>query len=89
MALIVAADRMNRDAANSFLKSLEEPPKRTLFLLLSTEPDRLLDTIRSRCMQLNCSGDGVVPMGEGETAWLREFAGRAGQGQAGVPGRYR
>jgi DNA polymerase-3 subunit delta' len=89
VALIVAADRMNRDAANAFLKSLEEPPKRTLFLLLSTEPGRLLDTIRSRCMQLNCSGDGVVPMGEGETAWLREFAGRAGQGQAGVPGRYR
>lgn len=89
VAIFVAADRMNRDAANAFLKSLEEPPRRTLFLLLTTEPERMLDTIRSRCQCLNCAGDGNIPLGQAETNWLRDFAGMAGPGQAGVPGRYR
>ncbi len=89
VAVLVGADRLNNDAANAFLKSLEEPPERTLFILLTTEPDRLLDTIRSRCLRLNCSGDGTVPVGDGEAAWLREFAELAGRGQAGLPGRYR
>ncbi len=89
VAVLAGADRLNNDAANAFLKSLEEPPDRTLFMLLTTEPERLLDTIHSRCLRLNCAGDGTVPVGDGEAAWLREFAGMAGQGQAGVPGRYR
>ncbi|MCH2602032.1 MAG: hypothetical protein MKZ76_03540, partial [Pedosphaera sp.] len=38
VALLVAADRLNEDAANSLLKTLEEPPARTVFVLLSTEP---------------------------------------------------
>ncbi len=89
VSLIVAVDRMTPEAANAFLKSLEEPPDRTLFILLTTEPERLLDTIRSRCLRLNCAGDGIVPVGDGEAAWLREFAELAGRGQAGLPGRYR
>ena len=51
VALLVAADRLNVDAANSLLKTLEEPPDRTVFFLVSTEPERLLDTIRSRCLR--------------------------------------
>lgn len=89
VAILVGADRLNHDAANAFLKSLEEPPSQTLFLLLTTEPERLLDTIRSRCQRLNCAGDGIVPVGEEEAAWLHDFAGLAGQGQVGLPGRYR
>ncbi|MBL8429744.1 MAG: DNA polymerase III subunit delta' [Dechloromonas sp.] len=47
--LINPTEAMNRNAANSLLKSLEEPAPGTLFLLVSSEPMRLLPTIRSRC----------------------------------------
>ncbi|MGH6815152.1 MAG: DNA polymerase III subunit delta', partial [Hyphomicrobiaceae bacterium] len=46
------ADEMNVNAANALLKPLEEPPARTVFLLISSQPGRLLTTIRSRCRTL-------------------------------------
>src|ERR1019366_1241991 len=49
VAVIVGADRLNVQAANAFLKTLEEPPARSVLILLSTEPQRLLETILSRC----------------------------------------
>jgi DNA polymerase-3 subunit delta' len=52
VAVIDAADSMNTNAANALLKSLEEPPKRALFLLISHAPGALLPTIRSRCQRL-------------------------------------
>ena len=48
-ATIVGADRLKMEAANAFLKTLEEPPPKSLFILLTTEPQRLLETVRSRC----------------------------------------
>ena len=50
--LVDPADEMNRNAANALLKALEEPPARTLFVLVSRTPGRLLATIRSRCRTL-------------------------------------
>lgn len=50
--IVDTADDMNRNAANAILKMLEEPPARTVFLLLSDSPGRLLPTIRSRCRPL-------------------------------------
>lgn len=50
--IIEDADRMSSGAANACLKTLEEPPSRTHFILISAEPDRLLATIRSRCQQM-------------------------------------
>lgn len=50
--IIDSADDLERGAANALLKSLEEPPEDTIFLLLSDEPGRLLPTIRSRCRLL-------------------------------------
>ena len=50
VGVIVEADRMNEQAANAFLKTLEEPPQRTLLLLLTANPQRLLPTILSRCV---------------------------------------
>ncbi|MDD2886019.1 MAG: DNA polymerase III subunit delta' [Dechloromonas sp.] len=47
--IVNPAEAMNRSTANSILKTLEEPPPDTLFLLVSSEPNRLLPTIRSRC----------------------------------------
>ncbi|MGD8956264.1 MAG: DNA polymerase III subunit delta' [Chromatiaceae bacterium] len=43
------AETMNRAAANALLKTLEEPAKRSILLLVSSHPDRLPATIRSRC----------------------------------------
>lgn len=52
IALIDSVDDMNRSAANGLLKLLEEPPAKSLFLLVSHAPGRLLPTIRSRCRTL-------------------------------------
>ena len=50
--IIDAADDLERNGANALLKSLEEPPAGTYFLLVSHASDRLLPTIRSRCQML-------------------------------------
>jgi DNA polymerase III subunit delta' len=52
VVLVDSADDLNVNAANALLKSLEEPPPRALFLLVTSEPGRLLTTIRSRCRRL-------------------------------------
>ena len=52
ICLIDKADDLNRNSENAILKMLEEPPARTLFILLSSAPGQLLPTIRSRCMAL-------------------------------------
>jgi DNA polymerase-3 subunit delta' len=53
IGVIVDADRMNDSSANAFLKTLEEPPRESLLLLLSSEPERLLTTIWSRCVHIS------------------------------------
>ncbi|MBI5091297.1 MAG: DNA polymerase III subunit delta' [Candidatus Hydrogenedentes bacterium] len=50
--VILDADRMGLEAQNHFLKTLEEPPGASLFLLVTEYPRRLLPTIRSRCQML-------------------------------------
>mgnify|MGYP005839827971 CR=1 FL=1 len=52
VVLVDPADAMHAPSANALLKSLEEPPANTLFLLISHAPGRLLPTIRSRCRRL-------------------------------------
>lgn len=52
IVIVDSADDMNRNAANALLKILEEPPNRSLLLLVSHAPGRLLPTIRSRCRRL-------------------------------------
>lgn len=52
VVVIDAIDDLERGAANALLKSLEEPPPDSLFLLVSHAPGRLLPTIRSRCRLL-------------------------------------
>ena len=51
--VLVGADRLNEASANVFLKTLEEPPERTLFLLLTDAPQQLLPTIVSRCQRID------------------------------------
>ena len=52
VVIIDPVDEMNAQAANALLKMLEEPPERTLILLVAHQPARLLPTIRSRCRSL-------------------------------------
>ena len=47
------ADKLTEAAANSLLKTLEEPPPVTIFILLTAKPEHILPTIRSRCQQVN------------------------------------
>lgn len=47
--IVIRADRMNAEAANAFLKTLEEPQAETCVILTTDRPELLLDTIRSRC----------------------------------------
>lgn len=49
VVVVDSADDLNANAANALLKSLEEPPPRTIFLVVTSAPGRLLATIRSRC----------------------------------------
>ena len=44
---------MNSSAANAFLKTLEEPPEDSIIILVSSRPERIQDTIRSRCSRIN------------------------------------
>jgi DNA polymerase III subunit delta' len=61
VVIVDSADELNPNAANAILKSLEEPPLRTLFVLLSSEPGALLPTVRSRCRRVHLS-----PLGSAE-----------------------
>jgi len=53
VGVLVGADRLNDASANAFLKTLEEPPEQTLFLLLSDTPQQILPTILSRCQRID------------------------------------
>ena len=59
--VIVGADRMSDAAANIFLKTLEEPPPQTLFLMLTDAPQLLLPTIISRCQRMEIDAPHVLP----------------------------
>ncbi|MBT3787551.1 MAG: DNA polymerase III subunit delta' [Alphaproteobacteria bacterium] len=52
IVIVDAVDEMNPNAANALLKTLEEPPERSLLILIAHNPGRLLPTIRSRCRTL-------------------------------------
>lgn len=53
VVLVASAHLMNTQAQNAFLKTLEEPPSRTVMILLASAPERLLPTIKSRCSRVS------------------------------------
>ncbi len=67
--IVDAVDDLETDGANALLKTLEEPPAQTLFLLVSHSPGRLLPTIRSRCRTLRFQPVGHDVM----ISWLHEM----------------
>jgi DNA polymerase-3 subunit delta' len=71
VVIVDEANDMNASAANAMLKSLEEPPRQTLFLLVTPEPGRLIATIRSRCRTIE-----LAPLAADD---LRRAVGQAGE----------
>ena len=88
-AVIVGADRLNVQAANAFLKTLEEPPPRSVLLLLSTDPERILETVLSRCLRLAFAGESGPHLDSAHEAWLTQFAQMAKEPKQGLLSRYR
>jgi DNA polymerase III delta' subunit len=89
VGIIVAADRLNEKAANAFLKTLEEPPAKSILILLTTEPQRILETILSRCLRLTFAGEGARQLDPARLAWLTSFSDLAATEQKSLLGRYR
>ncbi|HWY51504.1 MAG TPA: hypothetical protein VNW72_08485 [Chthoniobacterales bacterium] len=102
VAIIVEADRLQPQAANAFLKTLEEPPANSLLLLLSSLPEALPDTIVSRCISIPLAANGEeIEMPERaelvellrdsarETKWGVQQSYRIGQGMQSLLGKVR
>jgi DNA polymerase-3 subunit delta' len=66
--LIAPAEAINSTAANALLKLLEEPPPRTLFLIVADAIDEVMPTIRSRCVLLRIE----APAKDSAVAWLAQ-----------------
>lgn len=70
IVLIKDVDLMTEEAANAFLKTLEEPPPQTVFLLTTTVVSKILPTIKSRCQHLLC---GQTKKVLGQNPWIASF----------------
>lgn len=67
---ILEADRINEQAANAFLKTLEEPPPQTLIVLITEQPSQLLPTILSRCIRLDLQEAPGIRLDKAQQAFL-------------------
>ena len=88
IAIVSAADRLQPQAANAFLKTLEEPPKDSLLLLLSALPELLPDTIRSRCIAIPLASKQSTDATEEERE-LIELLQQIAREKQGVQSAYR
>ena len=71
LVIILEADRMMEEAANAFLKTLEEPPPQTVIILITEQPSRLLTTILSRCVRVPLHEAGnTLHLSEAQQAFL-------------------
>ncbi|MBL8847001.1 MAG: DNA polymerase III subunit delta' [Hyphomicrobium zavarzinii] len=82
VVIVDRADELNISAANALLKSLEEPPPRTVFLLISSAPGRLLVTIRSRVRTLDLAPLAEEPL---RRAVTQAFAASGEEVSSGAP----
>lgn len=76
VGVISPADVLNRFAANALLKTLEEPPSRTVLILVVTQPSRLPATILSRCQRIRIA----APQRDQAVAWLQANRGQGNWG---------
>jgi len=77
----VEAGKFGDEAANAFLKVLEEPPEHVVFILLADNPTAVLPTVRSRCQQLALPGVVAVAKMQGSGADLPELTAAALTGE--------
>ena len=84
VGIIYGADRMQPAAANAFLKSLEEPAPKTMYLLLTDVPDAIMPTIRSRTQRIDLPLPEGVLEGEAYEQVAEAFAARDGKALAGL-----
>jgi DNA polymerase III subunit delta' len=87
VAMIHCADRLQPEAQDAFLKTLEEPPPQTIFLLLTDEPQQLKETILSRCLRISFRPGArkqKTPNEEQVEAWLTEFCKSSKPGSSAV-----
>jgi DNA polymerase-3 subunit delta' len=80
VAIIDDADRLNQSAANAFLHTLEEPTPQSVLVLVSSRPEVLLPTIRSRCQKINFSPLPVDAMSN----YIRENVSGLSDGQSAL-----
>lgn len=75
VSIIWLPERMNAECANKLLKILEEPPAGTLFLMVSEEPEKLIETIRSRAQKIELRSVGKMPLRESDedSEFLEDF----------------
>ena len=74
IGIVFDADRLLPEAANAFLKTLEEPPPQSLLLLLTPHPEQLLDTILSRCLKIPLHSNVAPQRSNAETMLLEALA---------------
>jgi len=74
VAVVYEADRMFAATANAFLKTLEEPPAGTTLFLLTTHPNKLLPTIRSRCFNLRLPAASAPLTDADWLSWREDYA---------------
>lgn len=84
IGIIYDADRMQTQAANAFLKTLEEPPQNSLLLLLTTLPEALPETIVSRCLSLPLRSSSEAPVSSQEKELLRLLCATAEKKRQGI-----
>jgi DNA polymerase III subunit delta' len=71
--VVYEADRLMAQAANAFLKTLEEPPDHSLLILVTTLPEALLETIRSRCIEISLRAPGAKTLTAEEAELVGEL----------------
>src|SRR5664279_1475277 len=82
--VLLEADRLNPESSNTLLKSIEEPPPRTIIILVAESAAELLDTIRSRCQQIDFGALGTdVLLAELERRGVPEARARLAAALAG------
>ena len=89
VAVISEADRMMSQAANAFLKTLEEPPNNSLLLLLSSIPEILPETVLSRCIEIPLASPADLALSIEQENLLELLNGLALNSAGGVDEAYR
>ncbi|MFM9001304.1 MAG: hypothetical protein ACKORB_06735 [Opitutia bacterium] len=80
-------DRLQAEAANAFLKSLEEPPAGTLIVLQTANYYRVLPTVLSRCLRFHLPGETPQVSDPAWADWLRDFDRLLAKASAPAPAR--